>query len=165
MLRIPQENSQSFAPARHFSHPGWQRWFITSYSGIADGASMPDIHVPGGAGVMGDLSDLSDLSGETVSMGASFTNIPVEVDTPPNLEKPPGAVEKEPNPAGDVGDYFSVDPESSSATHQIPGDSPDSARADQLMRLNLNRSPIRPLFLLPGPSTPLPGAGTRHLSS
>ena len=58
ILEIPGDNSAFFAPARHFSHPGWQRWFITSYSGIADGATMPDIHVPAeGAGGMADLSD------------------------------------------------------------------------------------------------------------
>ena len=57
MLQSPDENSAFFAPARHFSHPGWQRWFITSYSGIADGATMPDIHVPEGTGAMVDSPD------------------------------------------------------------------------------------------------------------
>ncbi|SMC59612.1 DNA helicase/exodeoxyribonuclease V, beta subunit [Desulfocicer vacuolatum DSM 3385] len=49
MLETPGDSTELFAPARHFSHPGWQRWFITSYSGISDGATMPDTHVPGKA--------------------------------------------------------------------------------------------------------------------
>ncbi len=130
MLGTPGDNSAFFAPARYFSHPGWQRWFITSYSGIADGATMPDIHVPGGAGGM---AALSDLTGEKSSMGASFTKTLVEMDTPSNLVKTPGPVEIEPNPAEDNGDDFSMDPKSSSASIQILADSPDSARADQLM--------------------------------
>ncbi len=130
MLETPGDNRAFFAPARHFSHPGWQRWFITSYSGIADGATMPDIHVSGGAGA---LADLSGLPGKNASTGASLGNTPVEMDTPLNLETPPGAAENEPNPDGDNGEDFSMDPELLAAPIQMLADSPDSARADQFM--------------------------------
>jgi len=52
VLATPGDNSAILAPARDFSRPGWQGWFITSYSGIADGAMMPAVHgsVDAGAG-------------------------------------------------------------------------------------------------------------------
>ena len=90
MLEISEENNALYAPARHFSHPQWQRWFITSYSGIADGASMPDMHEPGEAGT---VDGLFDFEGKDVA----------------------------------------TDPDSASEMTQMLSDSPDSARADQLM--------------------------------
>ena len=105
----------ALTPARHFSHPGWQRWFISSYSGIAAGAMMPVVsvddpvmtHVPAssvqGAAVQGN----SLKTGESPDITTTFRS-PGETDT-----MTLSSMGADPAPV-------------------IP-DSPDSARADQLM--------------------------------
>ncbi len=121
------DDPSTLALARHFSHPGWQRWFITSYSGIASGATMPPPEAPAMAHVPGSSlqgPSLPESSMQGYPRKTAFQSTSLNDDAPPAMAAPSGSPGEK--------DVIIISAMETDPTSIMP-DSPDSARADQLM--------------------------------